>query len=287
MNKKMAVLLAAMLVFVCFVGSISAIKNSNNGNEEKIDDSTASNVSAKSIEDVTEGTTQSTQAMARIKINEGDKLVALTFDDGPYAPVTNKILDILEKNDAVATFFVVGNRVDQYGDCLKRANELGCEIGSHTNSHVNLTTLSVAKMQNEIKLCNDTIKKYTEKDVKIVRPPEGQVNDTVKANIGYPLILWSVDSKDWKHRNADKDYHEVIDYVKDGSIVLMHDLYPATAEAVAEIVPKLKADGYKFVTVSELMEYRGVTMENGHTYSSAKPTTQESTTSTETTSTAN
>lgn len=200
-----------------------------------------------------------------------DKLVCFTFDDGPYAPVTNKILDTLEKYNAKATFFVVGDRVKTYQKQIKRAQAMGCEIGTHTYSHVNLTKLTVPEMQEELKKSCTVISSVTGEEVKILRPPEGATNDTVKANVGMPMVLWSVDSMDWYHRNAEKDYQNVMDNVFDGSIVLMHDLYPATADAVAKLIPKLAAEGYKFVTFSELMEIRGIEVKPGEKYFSAKP----------------
>ncbi len=202
-----------------------------------------------------------------------DKLVALTFDDGPYSPVTSKILDTLKKYNGRATFFVVGNRAADYSKVLKRASDMGCEIGSHTYSHVNLTTLSVSEMQTEVQKSCNAISDITGKKVTIMRPPEGATSDSVKANIGMPMVMWSVDSRDWDYRNADKDYQTVMDNVFDGSIVLMHDLYPETAEAVAKIVPELAKQGYKFVTFSELMELRGVEVEAGCKYFSAQPQT--------------
>lgn len=202
-----------------------------------------------------------------------DKLVCFTFDDGPYAPVTNKILDVLEKYNGRATFFVVGDRAETYSDEIERASKMGCEIGTHTYSHVNLNTLSVPEMQKEIRKSCDAISKYSGKKVKVLRPPEGAANETVKANVNMPMVLWSVDSRDWDYRNADKDYQTVMDNVFDGSIVLMHDLYPATADAVARIIPELAKQGYKFVTFSELMKIRGVDVEPGEKYFSATPQT--------------
>lgn len=202
-----------------------------------------------------------------------DKLVALTFDDGPYTPVTSKILDTLEKYNGKATFFVVGDRAENYCKVLKRASDMGCEIGSHTYSHVNLANLPVPKMQREIEKSCNAISEVTGKEVRIIRPPEGATNESVKANIGMPMVMWSVDSRDWDYRNADKDYKSVMDNVFDGSIVLMHDLYPETADAVARIVPELAKQGYRFVTFSELMELRGVEVEPGCKYFSAQPQT--------------
>lgn len=200
-----------------------------------------------------------------------EKLVALTFDDGPYAPVTDKILDTLAKHGAKATFFVVGDRIDRYQSTVKRASALGCEIASHTWSHKNLTKLTAAQMAEEVNKSVNKIESITGKKVTLVRPPEGGVNDSVKKNVPYPLIMWSVDSMDWKNRNVQKNYNAVMSAVFDGSIILMHDLYPQTADAVAKFVPELMAKGYKFVTVTELMQARGISMQNGRKYSQAKP----------------
>lgn len=240
---------------------------------DKQTDNNGLKTTGKTTEITTEKTTEAEEKGEWKLPKATDKLVCFTFDDGPYAPVTNKILDTLEKYNGRATFFVVGDRADTYSDEIIRASKMGCEIGTHTYSHVNLNSLSVPEMQEEIKKSCDAISKYTGKKVKVLRPPEGAANDTVKANVGMPMALWSVDSRDWDYRNADKDYQTVMDNVFDGSIVLMHDLYPATADAVARIIPELAKQGYKFVTFSELMKIRGVDVEPGEKYFSATPQT--------------
>lgn len=247
--------------------------DAQNKTSETTSDKQTDNNDLKTTEKTTEITTESEEKDERKLPKATDKLVCFTFDDGPYAPVTNKILDTLEKYNGRATFFVVGDRADTYSDEIIRASKMGCEIGTHTYSHVNLNSLSVPEMQNEIKKSCDAISKYTGKKVKVLRPPEGAANDTVKANVGMPMALWSVDSRDWDYRNADKDYQTVMDNVFDGSIVLMHDLYPATADAVARLIPELAKQGYKFVTFSELMKIRGVDVEPGEKYFSATPQT--------------
>ena len=138
------------------------------------------------------------------KLPVKEKKVFLTFDDGPIPEVTPWVIDCLNSFDAKATFFVVGNRIASYAKSVKRANDLGCEIGSHTYSHKNLTKLNSNEMKSEIDKSNEEIKKITGKDISIVRPPEGAVNDTVKSSVKYPLIMWSVDSDDWKYKNAEK-----------------------------------------------------------------------------------
>ena len=201
----------------------------------------------------------------------GVKLVAFTFDDGPHSSVTMRIVNALEKNGAKATFFVVGNRAGYDKAALKKAVNIGCEIGSHTHSHKNLTKLTAAQIADEMNKSSSAISAVTGVPVKLMRPPEGAHNESVRNNLNYPVIMWSVDSLDWKHRDAKKVYDSVMNSVFDGSIVLMHDLYPSTAEAVEKLIPDLKAKGYKIVTVSELMSSRGVTMQNGKTYSAARP----------------
>ena len=247
--------------------------DAQNKTSETTSDKQTDNNDLKTTEETTEKTTEAEEKGEWKLPKATDKLVCFTFDDGPYAPVTNKILDTLEKYNGRATFFVVGDRADTYSDEIIRASKMGCEIGTHTYSHVNLNSLSVPEMQEEIKKSCDAISKYTGKKVKVLRPPEGAADDTVKANVGMPMVLWSVDSRDWDYRNADKDYQTVMDNVFDGSIVLMHDLYPATADAVARLIPELAKQGYKFVTFSELMKIRGVDVEPGEKYFSATPQT--------------
>lgn len=247
--------------------------DAQNKTSETTSDKQTDNNDLKTTEETTEKTTEAEEKGEWKLPKATDKLVCFTFDDGPYAPVTNKILDTLEKYNGRATFFVVGDRADTYSDEIIRASKMGCEIGTHTYSHVNLNSLSVSEMQEEIKKSCDAISKYTGKKVKVLRPPEGAADDTVKANVGMPMVLWSVDSRDWDYRNADKDYQTVMDNVFDGSIVLMHDLYPATADAVARLIPELAKQGYKFVTFSELMKIRGVDVEPGEKYFSATPQT--------------
>ena len=194
------------------------------------------------------------------------KLIALTFDDGPYAPVTNRILDTLEKYGGKATFFVVGSRVETYKDCIKRASKLGCEIGCHTYNHAILTRLSAKEIKKEISSSVKPIEKYSGKKVKIVRAPGGAVNDTVKKSVPYPLVNWSIDTFDWQHRNTATTVSKIKASAKDGAIVLMHDLYVPTGEAAVQIIPWLVSQGYQLVTVSELFELKGINAAKGNLY---------------------
>lgn len=187
------------------------------------------------------------------RIDKKKPMVALTYDDGPSSN-TSTILDVLEENDAVATFFVVGERLEEFPDTVKRQVELGNEIGNHTWGHKYLSTLSKKQMKSQI---NKTIKKLEEMTgytSTITRPPGGFVNDEVKETVGQPLIMWNVDTLDWKTRNTKKTVDAVFKDLDDGDIILMHDLYETTAEATKKIVPRLIKKGYQLVTVSELAE---------------------------------
>lgn len=194
-------------------------------------------------------------------------MVALTFDDGPYGPVTNRILAKLEENGGHATFFVVGNRVKTYASSVQRAIQDGCQIGNHTYDHQNpLTKLSTVQIQKQIHDTDVAVAYYAGAAPVIMRPVGGSVNDTVKAAVGKPIINWSIDTLDWKSKNAASVTSNVLNHVQDGDIILMHDLYKSTADACDTIIPELVKRGYQLVTVSELAQAKGVTLKNGVIY---------------------
>ena len=199
-------------------------------------------------------------------IDPSKPVVALTYDDGPHPTVTHDILDVLEKYDAKATFFVVGSRVNEYKDCIIREAELGCEIGNHTYNHTILTSVGKSTMVNQVEKTNDAVEKLTGIRPVIVRPPGGSANSSVKSAGEYPLVNWSVDTLDWKNRNSTSVTASVKRNVRDGSIILMHDLYGSTASATREIVPYLIDEGYQLVTVTQLMQLKGIYMEPGKIY---------------------
>ena len=203
------------------------------------------------------------------KIDKNKKMVALTYDDGPsiYTP---RILKTLKENNSVATFFVVGNRVPTYSDTVKKAHDMGCEIGNHTYEHKSLPNLSETEVKRQISKTNKEVKKAIGEKPVIMRPTGGATNANVKQWVGMPSIIWSVDTLDWKTRNADSTRRAVLNRVKDGDIVLMHDLYSATATASETIIPELVRRGYQLVTVSELAECRGGMKETGAYYSFRK-----------------
>ncbi len=184
-------------------------------------------------------------------------MVALTFDDGPYAPVGNRIMDCMEKYNGRATFFVVGNRVNSYQEELRRMQASGHEIANHSYSHKYLQKLGPEQIRTEVEGCNQAVASITGAPPALMRLPGGSYNASVLANIHQPIILWNIDTRDWATRNADQTAAAVIGKVKDGDIVLMHELYPSTAQAVERIAPALTGQGFQLVTVSELIQFRG------------------------------
>ena len=202
-------------------------------------------------------------------VDPSKPMVALTFDDGPSV-YTKDILNQLEKYNAHATFFVVGNRVSSYASTIQRAYDLGCEIGNHSWSHPQLSAISVTEMKNELNKTDEAIKKITGETPALLRPPYGAVDADVKAYAGKPLIHWSIDTLDWDHRTSSKTISSVLNNVRDGSIVLMHDIYAPTRDAAVSLIPTLISRGYQLVTVSEMAAYRGVTLQDGTIYYSIR-----------------
>ena len=189
-------------------------------------------------------------------IDVGDsRIAALTFDDGPHPTLTPLILDELKKRGAVATFFVVGNRAQYYPELLRRIIVEGSEIGNHTWSHKGLTTLSPEDMEKQINDTQEIVKASTGITPATLRPPYGRINDFVKQNADMPIVLWSVDPEDWKNKESEIIITHIITETDDGEIVLQHDLYLWSAEAVGPALDSLISEGYKFVTVSQLLGF--------------------------------
>ena len=184
-----------------------------------------------------------------------DKVVALTFDDGP-SKYTNKILDVLKKYDACGTFFLIGNKVDFYGDVLKRMLLEGSEIGNHSYDHKLLTRLSKTQFQEEISKTQDAIKKVTGFTPTLFRPTYGGYTNILKSYTDLKFVLWDVDSRDWQVKTKDKIIKNILPNVKSGSIILMHDSHEYSLNALEDVLKSLKNQGYKFVTVSELLELK-------------------------------
>ena len=183
------------------------------------------------------------------------KVVALTFDDGPNSATTPKVLDILAKYKAKATFFVLGSKVAGNEAILKRMTEAGCEIGNHSWDHPSLSTLSADQIKWQIDSTNQAVSDVIGSNPKIVRPPYGATNETVKSIVGVPQVLWSVDTLDWKNHDTQAILANVQSQIQAGAIILMHDIHQTTVAALPTVMDYLVSQGYQFVTVSELYGY--------------------------------
>ena len=201
-------------------------------------------------------------------IDPSKPMVALTFDDGPQPSVGNRIMDCLAQYGGKATFFMVGERVGSYKTEVQRMVAEGHEVANHTMNHKYLQKLGAAQIQAQVNNGNDAIQAACGVRPTLLRLPGGNHNTTVLANAGMPMIQWNVDTLDWKTRNADKTVAAVLNHVKDGDIILMHELYGATGDAVARIVPELHKRGFQMVTVSQMAAAKGRSLEAGKLYSS-------------------
>lgn len=187
-------------------------------------------------------------------------MIALTYDDGPEGPLEDRLLDCLEENDAVATFFLLGANVDNVegsDEILKRMLKLNCEIGSHAYDHPNLFTLSDAKIKDQADKTAEAIKNASGKYPTIFRPPYGNGNEKTAKIFNLPQVLWSVDTLDWKYRNAGTIADNLMNTKNlDGKVILLHSIHKTSVEASETFIPYFKAQGYQFATVSELMMYK-------------------------------
>lgn len=187
------------------------------------------------------------------------QVVALTIDDGPYGKTTQDTLAVLKEKGVKATFFILGCNAEKTPELLAQEVYEGHELALHGYSHTLMTRMPVAQAQKELSDLENLIQKYTEKP-RLFRPPGGAYNDTLLQEWrkkGYEIILWDVDPHDWQRRPASEIVKTVVAQVKPGSIILLHDGQPGlhTSEAIGQIVDQLQGQGYRFVTVSELLQY--------------------------------
>ena len=179
--------------------------------------------------------------------------VALTFDDGPHPVCTPQLLDGLKKRDVKVTFFVTGENVESYPEIVKRASEDGHLIGNHTFHHVQLTAANSDDFKKEIISTNDIIQEVTGKETSFIRPPYGSWDKKYEKELNMFPVLWDVDPLDWCSTNVDNIVRSVLAGTKENSIILMHDSYDSTVTAALQVVDILKAEGYEFVTVDEIL----------------------------------
>lgn len=195
------------------------------------------------------------------EMSEEVKYIALTFDDGPNATTTNEVIDKLEKYGIVASFFLVGNNVnDESAKAVKRAYDLGCEIDNHSRTHSNMTELSAEEIKTEFDYTDEKVYEITGEHTKFFRPPYIAVHQIMFDNIDVPFIA-GIGANDWEDRvTAEMRARMILKQAKDGDIILLHDAEgnSMTVEALDTIIPELQKQGYKFVTVTELFSAKGI-----------------------------
>ena len=196
-------------------------------------------------------------------------MIALTFDDGPceYTPL---ILDLLEKHNAKATFFVLGGLVKSNADTIKRIHDSGNEVANHSWNHPQLSKLSYNDIWSQIQWTNEAVFKITGAYPTLLRPPYGSVNSTVHtvtADFRMVMVYWSIDTRDWEHKDPERTYEMILEKVQNGSIILCHDIHEKTYEAMIKVIPDLISQGYQLVTVSELFSFSAEPRKAGQLYS--------------------
>lgn len=196
---------------------------------------------------------------------EGKKLVALTFDDGPGAG-TEEILRVLKEKKAFGSFFMLGSNVRNSPGLAKKVRDSGHEIGNHTMWHKNFNVISQAEAVEDVRGAERVFDEILEGWTEYMRSPYGIRKEGVFRETGMVNILWDIDTLDWKEREVESVRKRGVEGVEDGSVILMHDLYPTTAQALPLIIDELKGRGFEFATISELAERKKVKLEVGRSY---------------------
>ena len=181
------------------------------------------------------------------------KRIALTFDDGPHPIYTPQMLELLKEEQVPATFFLLGENVELYGDVVKEIAKEGHLIGNHTYHHVQVTSLSLEEACKEIQETSDLIEELTGTGTEYVRPPFGTWNEEMEERLNLIPVMWSIDTKDWTTQNVDWIVRETVKHAEDHDIILMHDSYQSTVDAVKRVIEQLEAEGFEFVTVDEII----------------------------------
>lgn len=193
------------------------------------------------------------------RVATDEKIVALTFDDGPHPTETAKIIELLDSYGAKATFFVVGQNAELYPDALRMAAASGHEIANHTYSHLSLSKCSSDKIKSEISRAEDAIFSVSGARPRLFRPPEGAISGSIisaSREMGYDVVLWNINTRDWAHRGTEEIVGNIKKNIAPGSIILFHDYIGGerhTRDVLSVILPYLSSLGYKFVTVSDML----------------------------------
>ena len=207
-----------------------------------------------------------------MEIPEGIPVVALTFDDGPHPENTRRLVEELAAREVPATFFLVGERLAGNEELVREMVRQGHQIGVHTWDHVMLDEkVTPAEFQSQMLKTRQSLLEILGEGDYWLRPPYGIMTPELQKLEEGPLIIWSVDPEDWRDRDQERIVNYVLDRVKDGDIILMHDMFGPSVDAALTIVDELQNRGYCFVTVEQLMAMRGVEPAAGRRYNSVKP----------------
>lgn len=196
-----------------------------------------------------------------------EKYVALTFDDGPSGAYTQRLLKGLQQRNVQATFLLCGYRLEESPAIGRQIRDAGHEIGLHSYSHADMTKLTAAQIKEELARNLELLPSGC--SPRFFRPPGGASNEIVEkaaGEAGFALLKWSVDPRDWATHDAAAVEAAVVDSIRDGDIILLHDMCDCSVDAALSIIDRLQAQGFRFVTVSELARIKGVTPKNGVMY---------------------
>ncbi len=274
--KKTSVTISLIVVFAVFMTVLASC--GSNTSHKKPEPSGQGGYDIEITTSEAPSTTEETPSTTS-EYSKEDKLIALTFDDGPNPVSTNKILDILEENNSVGTFFVVGYNIGNNAETIRRASKMGCEIGNHSDGHKNLTKCTESELREQVDNANKKLADTTGISPTIFRVPGGAYQG-IEADIGMPIIQWCIDTEDWKFKDVahpkrtaeerDENLKSIADRVvaeaKSGDIILLHDIYNFTADLTDLIVKGLVEQGFKLVTVTEMFNAFGIELENGIVY---------------------
>jgi peptidoglycan/xylan/chitin deacetylase (PgdA/CDA1 family) len=201
------------------------------------------------------------------QVNITEKVLAMTFDDGPHPSLTPKLLDILKARNIKCTFFVIGKQVKMYPNIIRRMIAEGHEVANHTWTHASLTSRSDDQIRSELKQSEDALVEVANYRPQLIRPPYGAINTRIKqlmySEFGYPTIMWSVDPQDWRRPGVSVVTSRLVNGAHPGAIMLAHDIHPPTIEAMPAMFDQLLAKGYQFVTVSQLLNMEKANMPVG------------------------
>ena len=258
--KRAALALAAALMLTACSGGNPSVSGAGSSASSAESAESAADAGADITVEVPQGETAAATTEDE-EMSEEVKYIALTFDDGPNATTTNEVIDKLEKYGIVASFFLVGNNVnDESAKAVKRAYDLGCEIDNHSRTHSNMTELSAEEIKAEFDYTDEKVYEITGEHTKFFRPPYIAVHQIMFDNIDVPFIA-GIGANDWEDRvTAEMRARMILKQAKDGDIILLHDAEgnSMTVEALDTIIPELQKQGYKFVTVTELFGAKGI-----------------------------